>query len=84
MASHDATPARSRGPSIQSALSSLESPGAITAALYTQYTAVYTAAERTLEKLSGSRRTELADVLANVQAIAAKSSSYPRACRRCS
>jgi hypothetical protein len=77
VASHDATSARSRGPSIQSALSSLESSGAITAALYTQYTAVYTAAERTLEKLSGSRRTELADVLANVQAIAAKKQFIP-------
>jgi D-glucuronyl C5-epimerase C-terminus len=69
--------ATSHGPSIQSALSSLKASGAISPTLYTQYAAIYAAAQRTLKKLSGTRHMELADVLANAQAIASKHEFIP-------
>ena len=59
------------GPSVSAALQSLQRSGAITEALYRQYYSAYVAAKRSLGKLSGTRRTELGAVLANVQAIAA-------------
>jgi hypothetical protein len=70
----EAGPARARaarGPSVSGALSSLQKSGALTAAVYQQDLAGYTAAKRSLAKLSGTRRVELGAVLANVQAIAA-------------
>jgi D-glucuronyl C5-epimerase C-terminus len=67
-----ASDAATHGPSVSSALQTLKSSGAITASLYSQYAANYAAAQRTLKKLSGTRHTELADVIANIQAIAAK------------
>ncbi len=60
-----------RGPSVTSALTSLKAGGAITAATYSQYASAYAAAQRSLKKLTGTRRTELASVLTNVQQIAA-------------
>ncbi len=60
-----------RGPSVSSALASLKAGGAITAATYSQYTSAYAAAQRSLKKLTGTRKTELASVLTNVQQIAA-------------
>jgi hypothetical protein len=60
-----------RVPSVTSALASLEAGGAITAATYGQYTSAYAAAQRSLKNLTGTRKTELASVLANVQQIAA-------------
>ena len=52
------------------ALASLQRSGAITAAVYQQDYSAYLAAKRSLAKLSGTRRTELGAVLANVQAMA--------------
>jgi D-glucuronyl C5-epimerase C-terminus len=60
-----------RGPSVSGALSSLLHSGAITQAVYQQDYSAYVASKRSLGKLSGTRRTELGAVLANVQAIAA-------------
>jgi hypothetical protein len=60
-----------RGPSVGAALGSLQRAGAITVVSYQQYYSAYVAAQRSLRKLSGTRRTELGGVLANVQAIAA-------------
>jgi hypothetical protein len=60
-----------RTPSVSAALLSLERSGAITPAVYQQDYSAYVAAKRSLGRLSGTRRTELGAVLANVQAIAA-------------
>jgi hypothetical protein len=65
------TAGAARGPSVPAALLSLKSSGAITEAVYTQDTSAYTAALRSLKKLTGTRRSELASVVANVQQIAA-------------
>lgn len=66
---------RARGaaskPTVTSALASLKRSSAITPAQYTQYYGAYTAAKNSLGRLSGTRRTELGAVLANVQAMAA-------------
>ncbi len=61
----------SPGPSVASALASLEHGGAISQAAYAQDYSTYLATRRSLARLSGTRRAELAAVLANVQAIAA-------------
>jgi D-glucuronyl C5-epimerase C-terminus len=61
----------SRGPSVSAALASLKRSSAITPAQYTQYYGAYIAAKNSLGRLSGTRRTELGAVLANVQAMAA-------------
>ena len=53
------------------ALLSLKKSGAITTAAYQQYLTAYTAAKRSLGRLSGTRKVELGAVLTNVQAIAA-------------
>jgi D-glucuronyl C5-epimerase C-terminus len=60
-----------RPPSVVGALQSLLRGGTITQAVYQQDYARYLAARRSLGRLSGTRRTELGAVLANVQAIAA-------------
>ncbi|MFI4951261.1 MAG: D-glucuronyl C5-epimerase family protein, partial [Caulobacterales bacterium] len=60
-----------RGPTVSAALAALLHSGAITEAVYAKDYAAYTAAKRSLGRLSGTRRLELGAVLANVQAIAA-------------
>ncbi|HEY5045764.1 MAG TPA: D-glucuronyl C5-epimerase family protein [Solirubrobacteraceae bacterium] len=65
------------GPTVTGALASLKRSGAITAAVYQQDNAAYLAAQSSLKKLSGTRRTELGGVLANVQAIAAAGQFTP-------
>lgn len=69
--------ASARGPSVTAALQSLQRSGSITPAAYKQYGAAYAAAKRSLSRLSGTRRTELGAVLANVQAIAAAGGFIP-------
>jgi hypothetical protein len=59
------------GPTVTRALSTLLRSGAITEAVYRKDYAAYVAAKRSVGRLSGTRRSELAAVLANVQAIAA-------------
>ena len=61
----------SRGPSVTAALKGLQRSGQITPALYTKYAGAYSAARRSLGRLSGTRRSELGAVLANVEAMAA-------------
>jgi hypothetical protein len=56
---------------VSGALQSLLRSGAITPTVYRQDYSGYVAAGRSLGRLSGTRRTELGAVLANVQAIAA-------------
>jgi D-glucuronyl C5-epimerase C-terminus len=63
--------ADARGPSVTAALQSLNSSGAIAGADYKRYYGAYTAAVRSLRKLSGTRRGELGSVIANLQGIAA-------------
>jgi hypothetical protein len=65
------------GPSVPAALLSLKGSGAITEAVYTQDTSAYTAALRSLKKLTGTRHTELAAVIANTQQIAAANELTP-------
>jgi hypothetical protein len=66
-----ASPAAAAGPSVSGALQGLQRSGAITPAQYTQYYSAYVAAKRSLGRLSGTRRSELGAVMANVQAMAA-------------
>jgi hypothetical protein len=66
-----------RGASVTAALQGLQRSGAITPAAYKQYSAAYTAAKRSLGRLSGTRRSELGAVLTNVQAIAAAGGFIP-------
>jgi D-glucuronyl C5-epimerase C-terminus len=63
--------AGARGPSVTGALSGLKSSGAITEAAYRQYTGAYSAANGSLKRLSGTRRAELAAVIANTRQLAA-------------
>jgi hypothetical protein len=63
--------AGARGPSVTAALSSLKSSGAITEAAYKQYAGAYAAANSSLRRLSGTRRAELAAVIANTQQMSA-------------
>jgi hypothetical protein len=69
--------AGARGPSVTAALGGLKSSGAITEAAYRQYTAAYTAANNSLKRLSGTRRAELAAVIANTQGMAAAGAFIP-------
>jgi len=59
------------GPTVTRALSSLLSSGQITEAVYRKDYGIYTAAKRSLARLSGTRASELGAVLANTQAMAA-------------
>jgi hypothetical protein len=65
------------GPSVPAALLALKSGGAITEAVYTQDTSAYTAARRSLKKLTGTRHAELAAVIANTQQMAAANEFTP-------
>ena len=69
--------AATRPPTVSRALQTLKSSGAITPTAYQQYYSEYLAAGSSLKKLSGTRRTELGAVLANVQAIAAAGGFIP-------
>jgi hypothetical protein len=66
-----------RGPSVSAALAGLQRAGAVPQAVAGADLAVYVAARRSLARLSGTRREELAAVLANVQAIAAAGELTP-------
>ena len=66
-----AAPAAAARPSVSGALQSLQRSGAITRAQYSQYYKAYVAAKNSLRRLSGTRRSELGAVMANVQAMAA-------------
>jgi D-glucuronyl C5-epimerase C-terminus len=65
------------GPTVSRALQGLLASGAITQSAYQAYYTAYVAAKHALGRLSGTRRTELGAVLANVQAIAAASEFIP-------
>lgn len=69
--------ASAHGPSLLSALRSLERAGEIAEADYARYRTAYLAARHSLRRLSGTRATELRDVLANVEAIAAQGQLAP-------
>src|SRR5207302_594375 len=58
-----------RGGSVLATLQRLARAGAISEASAREYSATYLAAQRSLGRLSGTRREELAAVLANVRAI---------------
>ncbi len=65
------------GPSVPAALLALKSSSAITEAVYTQDASAYTAALRSLKKLTGTRHTELAAVISNTQQMAAANDFTP-------
>jgi hypothetical protein len=65
------------GPSVTAALASLQRSGAIAPAVYQQDYSAYVAAVGSLKKLSGTRRSELGAVVANVRAIAAAGGFIP-------
>jgi hypothetical protein len=65
------------GPSVTAALGSLQRSGAIAPAVYQQDYSAYVAAVNSLKKLSGTRRSELGAVVANVRAIAAAGEFIP-------
>jgi hypothetical protein len=65
-----AKPSAAKKPTVGSALQSLQRSTQITPAEYAKYGAAYAAAKRSLGKLSGTRRTELGAVIANVEAMA--------------
>jgi D-glucuronyl C5-epimerase C-terminus len=69
--------AASKGPTPMAALRALQRRGAITSSLYGQYSSQYSSAQSALRRLAGTRRIELADVLANVRAIAASGRLTP-------
>ncbi len=69
--------ASTHGPTVSRALSTLLHSGAIEASSYRQYLGAYVAAKHSVARLSGTRRTELGAVLANVQAIAAAGGFIP-------
>ncbi len=62
--------ASSHGPSVSAALASLLHSAAISEAIYHQDYEAYVAAKSSLGRLTGTRREELGDVLANLQAMA--------------
>ena len=77
VASAQATGKPASGPSVSAALASLQRSAAITPALYQQGYSAYVAAVNSLKKLSGTRRSELGAVVANVRAIAAAGELIP-------
>jgi hypothetical protein len=64
-------------PSVSSALRALQRGGQISSTEYTRYAGAYSAATRSLGRLSGTRRAELGAVIANVQSMAAAGSFIP-------
>ncbi len=77
VASAQATGKPASGPSVSAALSRLQRSGAITPAVYQQDYSAYVAAVNSLKKLSGTRRSELGAIVANVRAIAAAGGFIP-------
>ncbi len=69
--------ATGHGPSVTAALQGLLRSTAISEPAYRQDYGAYVAAKRSLGRLSGTRKTELGAVLANVQAIAAAGELIP-------
>jgi hypothetical protein len=69
--------ASTHGPSVTAAMQALLRSAAISEATYRQDYSAYVAAKSSLGKLSGTRRTELGAVLANVQAMAAAGQLIP-------
>ncbi len=67
----------SRGPTVYGALQSLQRSGALSAEAYGEDAATYTAALSAVKRLSGTRGSELASVIANVQQIAAAGGLIP-------
>jgi hypothetical protein len=63
----------SRPPTVTAALQALERSNQLPVGAYAHYEGAYVAAKRSLAKLSGTRHAELAGVLGNVEAMAAKS-----------
>lgn len=63
--------ANAHGPTVTAALAGLLKSGQISQAAYTKDYDTYVAAKRSVGRLTGARREELAAVLANVQAMAA-------------
>jgi hypothetical protein len=76
-AARPAPRAHSARPTVSGALQRLQRSGALTAAAGAQYSSTYARAQSALRRLSGTRHTELADVLANVQQIAAANEFSP-------
>ncbi len=76
-ASAQATGKPASGPSVTAALASLQHSGTIAPAVYQQDYSAYVAAVDSLKKLSGTRRSELGAVVANVRAIAAAGGFIP-------
>jgi hypothetical protein len=69
--------AAARGPTVYGALQSLQRSGALSAEAYGEDSSTYTAALGAGKHLSGTRRTELANVIANVQQMAAAGDFIP-------
>ena len=67
----------SHGPTVTAALASLLHGAAISEAIYHQDYSAYVAAKSSLAKLSGTRKTELGAVMANVQAMASAGELIP-------
>lgn len=67
---HDAKATKASTPIVLVDLEHLAQSKSITAAQYTHYRSVYTQAQSTLSRLTGTRHTELAAVLANVTSMA--------------
>lgn len=63
---HATAPAHTAAPAVLATITRLRRSGAISQANATSYRATYLEAQRTLSHLSGTRHTELADVLQNV------------------
>jgi hypothetical protein len=74
---HAAHTARAPGLTVTAALARLQRSGAITSALYREYSSTYSAALSSLKRVRGTRYTELGAVLANVQQIAAQGGFTP-------
>jgi hypothetical protein len=72
-----ASAATGHGPTVSAALASLLRGGTISEAVYHQDYTAYVAAKTSLGRLSGTRKSELGAVLANVQAMAAAGELIP-------
>jgi hypothetical protein len=64
-------------PSVSSALRALQHSGQISSTEYSRYAGAYSAATRSVGRLSGTRRAELGAVIANVKSMAAAGSFIP-------
>jgi D-glucuronyl C5-epimerase-like protein len=76
-ASQPALAAAKHGPTVSAALQGLLRSGAITEAVYRQDYNAYVAAKRSVGRIRGTRRSELAAVLGNVQQMAGAGALIP-------